>query len=115
MLGALDLFTFLVPGSDGTCRALLQAAAMGLPLIGTRRGAIPEIISDGQTGLLVEEDAAALAEAWRSLLDDPARRAQMAEAARRDASDRFRPDRFAAWMARFYSTLSEAPRVEAGN
>ena len=106
VLNALDLFTFLVPGSDGTCRALLQAAAVGLPLVGSRRGAIPEIISNGQTGLLVEENAASLAAAWTSLLEDRTRRSEMAEAARRDASDRFRPDRFAAWMERFYLELA---------
>jgi glycosyltransferase involved in cell wall biosynthesis len=105
VLNALDVFTFLVPGSDGTCRALLQAAAIGLPLVGTRRGAIPKIISDGQTGLLVEENATSLAAAWKSLLEDRGRRVEMGEAARRDAAERFRPDRFAAWMERFYSEL----------
>jgi glycosyltransferase involved in cell wall biosynthesis len=106
VLNALDVFTFLVPGSDGTCRALLQAAAIGLPLVGTRRGAIPEIISNGETGLLVEENATSLAAAWKSLLEDRTRRLEMAGAARRDAAERFRPDRFAAWMERFYSEPS---------
>ncbi|MBC8188084.1 MAG: glycosyltransferase family 4 protein [Proteobacteria bacterium] len=105
VLSALDLFTFLVPGSDGTCRALLQAAALGLPLVGTRRGAIPEIISNGQTGLLVAEDGAALAAAWSSLFDDPSRCLAMGKAAQREASDRFRPDRFAAWTERFYADV----------
>jgi len=105
MLGAMDLFTFLVPGSDGTCRALLQAAALGLPLVGTRRGAIPEIISNGQTGLLVSEEPEAIARAWASLLDDSERRREMGEAARRDALIRFHPDRFAAWMERFYQEV----------
>jgi len=105
VLGAVDLFTFLVPGSDGTCRALLQAAALGLPLVGTRRGAIPEIISNGQTGLLVPEEPAALAAAWTGLLADSDRCREMGEAARRDAQIRFRPDRFAAWMEDFYQKV----------
>ncbi len=105
VLNTLDVFTFLVPGSDGTCRALLQAAAIGLPLVGTWRGAIPEIISNGQTGMLVEERATSLAAAWKDLLGDCARRTRMGEAARREAAERFRPDRFAAWMERFYSEL----------
>jgi glycosyltransferase involved in cell wall biosynthesis len=109
VLGAMDVFTFLVPGSDGTCRALLQAAALGLPLVGTRRGAIPEIISNGQTGLLVSEEPAAIAAAWAGLLDDPVRRREMGEAARRDAFIRFRPDRFAAWMEGFYQRVSAQP------
>ena len=106
LLGAMDLFTFLVPGSDGTCRALLQAAALGLPLVGTRRGAIPEIISDGQTGLLVVEEPEALATAWAGLFDDPDGRREMGEAARRDALIRFRPERLAGWMERFYQQIS---------
>jgi len=106
VLGAMDLFTFLVPGSDGTCRALLQAAALGLPMVGTRRGAIPEIISNGQTGLVVAEEPEAIAAAWAGLFNDPERRRAMGEAARRDAFKRFRPDRYAAWMERFYQAIA---------
>lgn len=101
VLGAMDLVTFLVPGSDGTCRALLQAAVLGRPMVGSRRGAIPEIISNGQTGWLVDEDPAQLAAAWERLLDDDEARLRMGEAARRDAAVRFRPDRAAAWVERF--------------
>ena len=101
----MDLCTSLVPGSGGTCRELLQAAALGLPMVGTRRGAIPEIISNGQTGLLVEEDPRALSVAWRRLLDDSTARREMGEAARRDAHVRFRPDRHAAWMESFYELV----------
>jgi len=105
VLAALDLCTLLVPDSDGYCRALLQAAVQGLPMVGTRRGAIPEIISNGQTGWLVAEDPDALAAAWRRLIDDPAQRLEMGAAARRDAQERFRPDRHAAWMERFYEEV----------
>ena len=109
VLRAMDVFTFLVPGSDGTCRALLQAAALGLPLVGTRRGAIPEIISNGQTGLLVGEDPAAIASAWSELFGDPDRRRAMGQAARNDARSRFRPDRLAAWLERFYREVRAFP------
>ena len=109
LLSAADLFTFLVPGSDGTCRALLQAAALGLPMVGTRRGAIPEIISNGQTGMLVEERPEALAAAWNALIEDPARRRAMGEAARRDARERFQPDRHASWVERFYEEVRAGP------
>ena len=107
VLAAMDLCTLLVPGGDGTCQSLLRAAALGIPMVGTRRGAIPEIISNGQTGLLVEEDAEALASAWRRLMDDPAGRREMGAAARRDARFRFQPDRHAAWMERFYERTRE--------
>jgi glycosyltransferase involved in cell wall biosynthesis len=111
VLRAMDLFTFLVPGSDGTCRALLQAAAMGLPLVGTRRGAIPEIISNGQTGLLVDEDPEALAAAWSALIRDPERSQEMGRAAGQDALERFQPDRWAAWVERFYEEVLQQERT----
>ena len=89
---AIDVFTFLVPGSDGTCRALLEAAACGIPAVTTRRGALAEIVADGETGILVDEAPAALAAAWASLLGDPARRAALGAAARARAAKRFTPD-----------------------
>lgn len=95
VLRAIDVFTFLVPGSDGTCRALLEAAACGIPAVTSKRGALPEIVIDGVTGILCEEDPEALACAWRALLDDPARRRTMGENARQRAETAFIPSRFA--------------------
>ncbi len=95
VLRAIDVFTFLVPGSDGTCRALLEAAACGIPAVTSKRGALPEIVIDGVTGILCEEDPETLAGAWRALLDDPARRRSMGENARQRAETAFIPSRFA--------------------
>jgi len=55
VLRCCDVFTFVVPGSDGGCRAVLEAAACGLPAVVTARGALPEIVVDQDTGLIVEE------------------------------------------------------------
>jgi glycosyltransferase involved in cell wall biosynthesis len=110
LLAAMDLFAYLVPGSDGSCRALREAAALGLPLVATRRGAIPEIVVDGETGILVDEDPAALAEAFSQLIRDPRRRRAMGEAARRDARARFDPEHHAAFVEAFYAeALRSAP------
>lgn len=95
VLRALDLLTFLVPGSDGTCRAVLEAAACGIPAVTSRRGALPEIVADGGTGLLADEEPAALAAAWEALLCDEPRRRAFGEAARRRAEALFAPSRFA--------------------
>lgn len=95
VLRAIDVFTFLVPGSDGSCRALLEAMACGLPAVTTRRGALPEIVVDGETGLLADETSESLAAAWSALLDDPARRARFAVAARARAERDFAPERLA--------------------
>jgi len=103
MLRVFDLFSFLVPGSDGTCRALLEAAASGLPAVATRRGALAEIVADGESGVLVDEAPEALAAAWRGLLDDPARRARLAAGARRRACREFCPERLAQDVESLYS------------
>lgn len=60
----------------------LEAQAAGLPVVGARRGGVPEIVAAGETGLLAAEgDAAGFAEAVATLLDDPAARARMGSAA----------------------------------
>ncbi|MBK7948697.1 MAG: glycosyltransferase family 4 protein [Deltaproteobacteria bacterium] len=113
LVGGMDLFTFLVPGSDGTCRALREAAALGLPMVGTRRGAIPEIIVDGETGLLVDEDPASLVAAWERLAADPDARRAMGEAARRDARARFSPAGLAELAERFYAALGRSAPISS--
>jgi len=62
---------------------LLEAWLHGRPVVGARAGGIPEVIADGQTGLLVPfGDAAALVDAISWLLDYPAEAAEMGAAGR---------------------------------
>ena len=87
-LAALDAKVFLVPGSDGSCRAVREAMAMGVPAIVADCGMLPEIVEDGVTGRVIAADAArGLAEAFIEL-SNTARRNAMAlaagERARRD-------------------------------
>ncbi|MEM7409001.1 MAG: glycosyltransferase family 4 protein [Myxococcota bacterium] len=103
VLRCFDVFTFLVPGSDGGCRALLEAQACGLPAVTSRRGALPELIADGETGFHMEEDAAALADAWGTLLDDAALRQRFGAAARARAEAEFSPARLEARVAGLYA------------
>lgn len=57
---------------EGTPVALMEAMAMGLPVVSTVHAGIPEIVTDGVNGYLVpERDSAALAERLRHLLDRP--------------------------------------------
>lgn len=102
VLRAIDVLTFLVPGSDGTCRALLEAAACGIPAVVSRRGALPEIVEDGRTGLVVDESPDALADAWQALLCDDARRAALGAAAAVRAQRLFGPERLAREVEALY-------------
>lgn len=74
---------------DGLPNVLMEAQSQALPCIATNVAAIPELIEDGATGLLVPpDDAAALAAALGRLIDDPAERARLGAAgARRVRSD----------------------------
>ena len=82
ILAAGDLFT--MPSlSEGLPLALVEAMSFGLPVVVTRVGGVPEVVSDGVEGLLVSpSDPGALATALAALLDDAPRRQRMGEAAR---------------------------------
>src|SRR6266511_3327520 len=70
--------------------AFLEAMAFGLPVVGSRIEAVPEIVVDGETGLLVPpRRPEALADALAALLADPARARRMGEAGRARVTERF--------------------------
>jgi alpha-maltose-1-phosphate synthase len=70
--------------------AFLEAMAFGLPCIGTCVEAIPEIIEDGVTGLVVPpRDAGAVARAMRTLLDDPVCARRMGAAGHARLAERY--------------------------
>lgn len=84
----------------------LEAAAMGVPAVGTRVGGIPETIVHGDTGLLVpDSDPQALAEAIGGLLDDPERRKRYGEAARRRVQEEFSWRRLASKVHGIYGQV----------
>ncbi|WP_298824589.1 glycosyltransferase [uncultured Piscinibacter sp.] len=79
---------------DGIPNVLLEAMAMGLPVVATRVSGIPEVVRDGDNGLLVgAEDVDALADAAQRLIEDPALGAQLGREARRTVTQHFDNDR----------------------
>ena len=85
---------------------LIEAAACGLPVVATDVGGVPEVVSHGETGLLVPPgDPTALGDAIARLLADPARRAAMGAAARRTAVERFD---MRVWAARLRAVYERA-------
>ena len=51
---SLDAAVFLVPGSDGTCRAVREFMALGRPMIVAPEGLLPELVEHGTSGLVLE-------------------------------------------------------------
>ena len=82
---------------DGLPTVLLEASALGTPVVSTPVTGIPEVVRDGETGLLVpERDPSALADALERLLEDGDERVRLARAARSHAEAHFDLDRNAA-------------------
>jgi colanic acid/amylovoran biosynthesis glycosyltransferase len=91
---------------EGLGMVLLEAAATGLPIVGSRVGGIPECMLDGKTGFLVpERDEDALAQRMAELLEDPVRRHRMGAAGRALVEDRFDIDRQTAVLENFYDSV----------
>lgn len=87
LLPALDVFA-LSSRFEGLPIALLEAMASGVAPVATRVGGIPEVITDGRDGLLVDPgDPAALAAALARVLGDDGERARIAACARARAGD----------------------------
>ena len=75
---------------EGNPLSVMEAMAAGLPVVSTVVGGVPELVRNGETGLLVpSEDAGALMRAVQALVDDPVRRQAMGAAARRHAVAHF--------------------------
>jgi glycosyltransferase involved in cell wall biosynthesis len=91
--------------------SFLEAMAFGLPVVGSRIEAVPEIVSDGETGVLVPiRDPAALGRAVSGLLADPVRARLMGAAGRARVLARFGWDRAAAGML---AVLRPRPHLRA--
>jgi glycosyltransferase involved in cell wall biosynthesis len=72
--------------NEGMGRVIVEAMALGLPVVATTVGGIPDVVADGECGRLVEpEDVGALAAALIELGRDPALRRKLGEAAVRRA------------------------------
>lgn len=75
---------------DGIPVSLMEAMALKVPVVSTRLSGIPELVRDGETGLLIPpRDPVALADAIETLLNDSALAGRLAENAHRLVSEEF--------------------------
>ncbi len=87
---------------------LLEAQAMGVPVVGTRNGGIPETLEEGLTGYLVEEESpVALAGALARLLGKEALNRSFGQRARAFVSERFDINRSYSVLEELYDRIRE--------
>jgi glycosyltransferase involved in cell wall biosynthesis len=120
-LGAVPTASRLLPRFDvfvlssqleGMSNGLLEAMAAGRPVVATRVGGNPEVVVDGESGLLVPpRDSAALADAVLRLLRDPALARRLGEAARRRVETEFTLERMVSRMEGLYDDLLSRRRA----
>jgi len=106
ILACMDVFVLLTPGSDGTARALRDAMAMGKPVVVTTKGMLPEFVSNGVTGFIVQETPQAIYQALLPLVKDERLRHAIGKAAHKMAHKEFRLERQAEQVEAFYQKMS---------
>jgi glycosyltransferase involved in cell wall biosynthesis len=112
VLAALDVFVLMAPGSEGSCRAVLEAMAVGKPVVAAWVGALQDIVLDGETGLLVEPHAhTALAHAISRLLRAPEQAQRMGLRGRQRIERVFSRQRQVDEVLRLYRQLHAAQHI----
>jgi glycosyltransferase involved in cell wall biosynthesis len=104
LYGAADIVA-LSSDNEGTPVALIEAAASATPVIATRVGGVPDVITDGRHGILVPPgDPAALAAALLQLAGNADLRRRMGDAARQEVAPRYEVGRLVDELAEIYHT-----------
>ena len=103
-----DADVLVLPSADeAQPLVILEAMAAGLPVVSTPRGAIPETVVDGVTGLLVEpRDAVALTHMLRTLATDGERRLALGAAGRARYRSHYTVERWAERMSDVFDRVS---------
>ena len=79
-----DIFT-LPSIYEGNPMTVIEAMGTGLPIVASRVGGIPDMISHGESGLLVEPEPKAICDGLARLVEDQALRQRLGEAARKQS------------------------------
>jgi glycosyltransferase involved in cell wall biosynthesis len=114
-LQAADVFV-LPSATEGLSNALLEALACGLGAVATAVGGAPDVIVDGESGLLVPpDDTAALAAALVKLLGDPILQTRLGAAGRKVIETRYSLEQTAGRLAELYARLARVmPDYKSG-
>ena len=98
---------FLLPSvNEGTPVSAIEALASGTPVVATRVGGVPDVVTDGVNGFLVEPgDTEAAAERVAQLAGDPELRSRLGDSGRESVRERYAVDRLVDDVDRLYRSL----------
>jgi glycosyltransferase involved in cell wall biosynthesis len=104
--------SLLASEAEGLPNAILESMVSGVPIVATNVGGIGEVITNGETGLLIpSRDPEAIAIAVARVLADPTLAATLRNAAQREAKTRFSFDRVIGGLQDLYSSSVRAALV----
>jgi glycosyltransferase involved in cell wall biosynthesis len=109
MMARCDLFV-LPSHTEGFPNVVVEAMALGCPVVATDVGAIAEILGDGSGVVVAPSDAAGLAAALRELMTDPVRRAELADRAQARVHRRYRLQGVLRQYADLWRRVAGSPR-----
>ncbi|MBI4728307.1 MAG: glycosyltransferase family 4 protein [Acidobacteria bacterium] len=104
LLAGARAMLFPVQWAEPFGLVMIEAMACGTPVIAIRNGSVPEILADGETGFIVEDEAGMLAALDRVEEISP-------ERCRREAEERFSPERMADRYLEIYERATRRPRA----
>lgn len=112
-LACFDIFA-LSSLTEGLPLVILEAMRAGVPIIATRVGGVPEVLANGQAGVLVgSSDSPALSEGISALIENPGLRSRLAEYAQRLVAEKYSSTRMAEEYQSIYRSMMR-PVLEVG-
>jgi len=95
--------------NEGTPVSAIEALASGTPVVATRVGGVPDVVTEGVDGFLVEPgDTGAAADRLAALANDPELRTRLGDAGRVNARERYSVERLVDDVDRLYRSLLAA-------
>jgi len=112
LLKKMNLLVAPAVGEEAFGRVLIEAGALGVPVVASRIGGIVDVVEHGEDGILVPaSDPAALAEAAIELLSHPEKAARLAEAMRRKVKEKFNDTLMFDRTLEVYREVLEKPKI----
>jgi len=106
LISLMDIFVHPASFPEGFGRTIVEAMAMGKPVVSTRGGGVLDVIDEGITGVFVPvNDSRAIADACLMLLNNPSKMETMGKAARKSVEERFTAQNTALKVMKLYREI----------